>query len=383
MYWSKMYYKDGKRYTSPRDISGTEADSVGISQFLGLRTTYEPRTLLRGVSKVITNNQPVLSHKFPEMLIEQKPKGKFAVLLSGGVDSSVLAKLYDGPDTHFIFVQTLLGVERPFFDMIAKTLKGHIHIVDLTNDELFFQYSKEICCNIREPIGDSAIVAVYAAAKYAKEKLGVYYLVIGEGADEVFGGYWQYETFQSLINTKKQPTVDIAGNAFGVRFNLPPEEFVSLWRFVPVEIADGAVEDYVLKAMSWDYLKGLQNLFFWKNIDGCLLNGITAVLPFFHSNVYWYSQMSIPRNKIVNLDDKLKLKIFLKEFALSVGVPLECVDRVKMGFRCEANTAIINRMIGEIGRNMPLDSSAVFPVWAMKKWYESMGVVVPSLRRMI
>jgi asparagine synthetase B (glutamine-hydrolysing) len=374
MYWSKSYYKAGIKYASLRDVTGKEVDIVGRSQYLGLRTTYEPRTLLKDTVKVITHSQPVLSCKFPEMLTEQKPKGKYAVLLSGGVDSSILAKLYDGPDVHFIFVQTLLGTERPFFDMMAKTLKGTIHIVDLKSNDAYYQCSKDIYSSIREPVGDAAIVAVYAAAKYAKEELHIDQMVIGEGADEVFGGYWQYETFHNMTLSGNRPSLQFVRNTFGVAFDKSPEELDALWNFIPNELKHGAIEDYVLKAMGWDYLKGLQNLYFWKNIDGCALNGVTAILPYFHSNVYWYARREIPRSKIVDSSHYLKLKIFLKEFALEVGVPKECVDRVKMGFRCEVDNSVMQRMMSDMGKQMPFNASMVFALWSLNLWYNSMGV---------
>lgn len=382
MHWDKVYYKNGVRYVTLRDVPNKEIDDVGISQYMGLRTTYEPRTILKNVAKVVTNTQPVLSNKFPEMLIKQKPQGEFAVLLSGGVDSSVLARLYDGPDTHFVFVQTLLGNERPFFDMIAKTLKGHIHIVNLKNDDLYYQYSKNIYSTIREPVGDAAIVAVYAAAKFVHETLKLDRMVIGEGGDEVFGGYWQYENFQVFTESRHFPPIDYIKNTFGVGFNRPPEELLNHWEFVPIEIGCGATNDYVLRAMGWDYSKGLQNLFYWKNIEACELNKVIPVLPYFHSNVYWYVRNNVPRDKIVNCNNKLKLKIFLKEFALDVGVPVECVDRVKMGFRCEANENVMVRMMQDIGESIQPSSAQVFAAWSLKIWCESVGVPM-NMRRML
>jgi asparagine synthetase B (glutamine-hydrolysing) len=121
---------------------------------------------------------------FPDILVAQKPKRKFALHLSGGIDSSVLAKLYDREDADYIHVGT---VEYQKAKALADTLKGKFHHIDVS-PEKFKEVADEILPLYAEPEQDAASVLAYIASKYAIQ-LGHTLVVTGDCGDTIFGGH--------------------------------------------------------------------------------------------------------------------------------------------------------------------------------------------------
>jgi len=125
-----------------------------------------------------------ITKPFPDALLAQKPQGKFAVHLSGGFDSSIVAKLYDGPDVDYIH---FTGPESTKARALARTLKGTLHEIQIT-PELFLREANELMPLLAEPYTFEDVVYAYIASKKAKE-LGHTLVVTGDGGDWVFGGY--------------------------------------------------------------------------------------------------------------------------------------------------------------------------------------------------
>jgi hypothetical protein len=120
---------------------------------------------------------------FPDLLVTQKPKGRFALHLSGGYDSSILAKLYDSPDADYIH---FTGPESPKARALAATLKGTLHEIQLT-PELFIETADQIVSRLTEPYAYEDVVYAYIASRKAKE-LGHTLVVSGDGAGAIWGG---------------------------------------------------------------------------------------------------------------------------------------------------------------------------------------------------
>jgi asparagine synthetase B (glutamine-hydrolysing) len=120
---------------------------------------------------------------FPDVLLAQKPNEKFALHLSGGFDSSILAKLYDREDVDYIH---LTGPESCKARALAATLKGKLHELPIT-PELYIATADEIIPRLTEPYAFEDIVYAYLASKKARE-LGHTLVVSGDGGDGVFGG---------------------------------------------------------------------------------------------------------------------------------------------------------------------------------------------------
>jgi hypothetical protein len=120
---------------------------------------------------------------FPDVLLAQKPDEKFALHLSGGFDSSILARLYDRADADYIH---LTGPESHKARALAATLKGRLHELSVT-PELYLATADEILPRLPEPYAFEDIVYAYLASRKARE-LGHTLVVSGDGGDGIFGG---------------------------------------------------------------------------------------------------------------------------------------------------------------------------------------------------
>jgi hypothetical protein len=166
-----------------------EFNLKSIRDFL-MRGYYPiPFTLFNGYYRAVNrvgDHDSLYSHiqePFPDTLLVQRPDEKFALHLSGGFDSSILAKLYDREDADYIH---FTGPESHKARALAATLKGRLHEVQIT-PELYITTADEIASRLPEPYAFEDIVYAYLASRKAGE-LGHTLVVSGDGGDGVFGG---------------------------------------------------------------------------------------------------------------------------------------------------------------------------------------------------
>ena len=114
----------------------------------------------------------------------QKPDQKFAMHLSGGFDSSILARIYDRPDADYFHVR---GPETEKAKALGKVLEGRLHILDVTDEE-FMEAAEATLGDYSEPECDAAGVLAYIASREAK-KMGHDLVVTGDCADTILGGH--------------------------------------------------------------------------------------------------------------------------------------------------------------------------------------------------
>ena len=123
-----------------------------------------------------------------------------ATLLSGGMDSSILAFLIS-KETNLQQTLSIDYIGKKFNEgenaKLFSNKIGSIHTSVKLDQEKFFSIFREIFSKIDEPNADSALISSFALAREAKKK-GIKVLISGSGADEIFGGYSRY--FSSLRN---------------------------------------------------------------------------------------------------------------------------------------------------------------------------------------
>ena len=131
------------------------------------------------------------------------PVGTF---LSGGIDSSVITKLYKSRNKSDFntFSAEFDGKDNADAE-IANKLSLRIntlhHNIKVTSEN-FLSLLDELILYLDEPLYDSSMVASYLLSKSAqRNKIKV--LLAGNGADEIFGGYHRhYKTIKSLAKGK-------------------------------------------------------------------------------------------------------------------------------------------------------------------------------------
>ncbi|MFQ5426344.1 MAG: asparagine synthetase B family protein, partial [Gaiellales bacterium] len=145
-------------------------------------------------------------------LVADVPVG---VLLSGGVDSSALTALA-ARETERPLQTFSIGFEEHSFNelglarLVARRYGTEHHELVVRPDAATLL--PEIVDTLDEPFADSAVLPTYLVAKLASEHVKV--VLSGEGADELFGGYYTYVADQlaprlNWLGPALRPIVDL------------------------------------------------------------------------------------------------------------------------------------------------------------------------------
>ncbi len=129
---------------------------------------------------------------------------KFACLLSGGVDSSLIsamASLKQRVDTFSIGYEGYEKYdERPFARTVAEHIKSNHHEVIFSKAD-FLQTIEEVVASLDEPLADPAMLPLYHLMKAVHQE-GFKVVLTGDGSDELFMGYRTYKEFYDLEQAK-------------------------------------------------------------------------------------------------------------------------------------------------------------------------------------
>jgi asparagine synthase (glutamine-hydrolysing) len=135
------------------------------------------------------------------------------VFLSGGVDSSLNAKLFsdltDKPVKCFSVgykdddkLESYKN-EFEYARLMAKTINADYYEKEL-NQDMFIEFLPKLIHHQDEPIADPVCFPVYEVSKLAREN-GVTVCQVGEGSDELFWGYESWKTYKKLNDLNNIP----------------------------------------------------------------------------------------------------------------------------------------------------------------------------------
>lgn len=132
--------------------------------------------------------------------LEQAPQKRVALLLSGGLDSSLLAQLlvnYLPVEHRKRLIAFSIGNQTSSDVAIAKRLAVHLQLthvhVPLPDDQIMLERLKEVVYRTESPYARvSKVALLYNELASAIKKYGIDVVVGGEGADELFFGYHRF-----------------------------------------------------------------------------------------------------------------------------------------------------------------------------------------------
>lgn len=125
----------------------------------------------------------------------------FGVFLSGGVDSTLnvalMAELLDRPvETFSIGIEGDPGNEFGFARSVAERFGANHHEM-VINDDDFLSFLPKMSYYQDEPLADPVCVPLFHISRLAREA-GTPVIQVGEGSDEIFGGYSMYHYFARI-----------------------------------------------------------------------------------------------------------------------------------------------------------------------------------------
>ncbi|MGB5507188.1 MAG: asparagine synthase C-terminal domain-containing protein, partial [Sulfurovum sp.] len=130
---------------------------------------------------------------------------KFACLLSGGLDSSLISAMASQSERIDTFSIGYEGYdkydERPFAKRVAEHIGSNHHEVLFSKTD-FLHTIKEVVESLDEPLADPAMLPLYHVMKEVNKE-GFKVVLTGDGSDELFMGYRTYKEFYDLEKAKE------------------------------------------------------------------------------------------------------------------------------------------------------------------------------------
>lgn len=193
----------GVRQLEPGEVLACTQPDPGASLVLrssrlAPRPRWQPRR--RTDDEAAAELRRILTDVVARQLVADVPVG---VLLSGGVDSSILAALAAqtlGPDRTMAFTLGYPG-KGPDYDELAPAhrVAAHLgvrhHVHEATQDDLVTAI-EQLVWHFDEPFADAAALNVFVLSRSIRAKVTV--ALAGEGSDELFGGYRRYQLEKTI-----------------------------------------------------------------------------------------------------------------------------------------------------------------------------------------
>ncbi|PUB10623.1 asparagine synthase (glutamine-hydrolyzing) [Paenisporosarcina sp. OV554] len=286
---------------------------------------------------------------------------KVGSFLSSGVDSSYVASVLKPNKTFTV------GFSDKNFSEIdnAKALSDELgieNVNEILSPDLCFDKLEDIQYMMDEPHSNPSIVPLYFLAELAKRDVTV--VLSGEGADELFGGYAEYDTTNTMKKYKKLPTLirkslgviakrlpEVRGKNFLIKGGLSAEEwFIGQAKIFEEKEAQGILtngynnaptvkeivkpyydqvkrEDDVTKMQHLDLHLWLVDDILLKADKMSMAHSIELRVPFLDREVMKTAAKVPVKYRVNDLDTKFAFRL-----AAGRALPKESANRKKIGF---------------------------------------------------
>jgi len=239
-----FYTSDRQRFIFASEMKAIHAlipltfDRKILPQYLSFQTPLSPYTFDREIYQVdagemltfTLGDQTIRKQKYYTPFIETEPivekekaekilekvllesvalrlpkEVKFACLLSGGVDSSLISAMASLKQKIYTFSIGYEGYdkydERPFARTVAEHIGSNHHEIVFGKAD-FLQTLEEVISSLDEPLADPAMLPLYHLMKEVHRE-GFKVVLTGDGSDELFMGYRTYKEFYDLEQAKE------------------------------------------------------------------------------------------------------------------------------------------------------------------------------------
>ncbi|WP_019412678.1 asparagine synthase (glutamine-hydrolyzing) [Paenisporosarcina sp. TG20] len=286
---------------------------------------------------------------------------KVGSFLSSGVDSSYVASVLKPNKTFTV------GFSDKNFSEIdnAKSLSDELgieNVSEILNPDLCFDKLEDIQYMMDEPHSNPSIVPLYFLAELAKRDVTV--VLSGEGADELFGGYAEYDTTNTMKKYKKLPILlrkplgviakslpEVRGKNFLIKGGLPAEDwFIGQAKIFEEKEAQGILtnpynnaptvkeivkpyydqvkrEDEVTKMQHLDIHLWLVDDILLKADKMSMAHSIELRVPFLDREVMKTASKVPVKYRVNDIDTKYAFRL-----AAGRALPKESANRKKIGF---------------------------------------------------
>lgn len=225
-----------------RTFDGLKFDKVGLSIYYNAGYVPAPYTVLEGVNKLepggmlefkngvlkldkywCLGSTKHLDHLSLDALIKDSVDKRLisdvpvAVFLSGGLDSSIVAKIANKKElksytARFSDSSIDESVQAREQNRNIKTKQEFIEITKESLNEVFLEFIERL----DEPFGDSSIIGTMMLCKALPHEIKV--ILTGDGGDESFFGYNHFKWLQLKLNIEKySPKIVIRFIAFSFK----------------------------------------------------------------------------------------------------------------------------------------------------------------------
>jgi len=282
------------------------------------------------------------------------PSGvKWGVLLSGGLDSSLISALASKKSKEPINLFSI-GYEgyekydeREYAKEVAKYLNANFFEFNFTKAD-FFSTLDEMLKFIDDPIGDPAQIPLYFLIKKAKEQ-GVKVLLSGDGSDELFLGYRVYKEYLMMEQVANMPYANWLKNHLKSNFSQNKE-----WEWYKRALN----REPIFRSTAEIYTdRQLNMLLRLQERDGKNFEYLQKYYNRFKSSgrniIDWYSYCDIK----VNLAEYFLVKIDRVSMAAGVEVRTPFIDKevVETAFKTNPNIRFnptnVKEIVKEVAKN--------------------------------
>lgn len=344
-------------------------DPSGIKEYLTFRYATAPLTIFKNIRRMIpgtylkiTDNR-VSEHYYkdildikPQNLITSFEEAKQAVhdtllaslekhligevpialLLSGGVDSSILAALLHELGTNMTCFNIGFDSvnEFEFSSSVADKYGFPLHNVEISTNDVLNSFD-EILVALDEPIADPACFPLHLLCKEIKKTATV--VLSGEGADELFAGYPQYKDFTSPMSEGDRLPSFLQNSYYFLDSHklIKAKCEVSGWQ----RTKKYYVGEQSFDAMSnYDFKTWVPDNLMMKADKIAMRSSLEGRFPFLDDSMISLSRM-LPDEYLISEDGITKhvLKETFRE-----KLPKIILDRPKMGFTVPVSDLIVN-----------------------------------------